>query len=41
MKLYNVGGKMLGSYDKSSNVTKDSGGSVVATAGNLLVSLLK
>ena len=41
MKLYSVGGKMLGSYDKSSNVTKDSGGSVVATAGNLLVSLLK
>ena len=41
LKLYSTGGRMLGSYDKSSNITKDSGGSIVATSGNLLVSLLK
>jgi len=41
MKLYNVGGRFLGSFDKSSNITKDAGGTIVATAGNLLVSLLK
>jgi hypothetical protein len=41
MKLYSVGGRMLGSYNKSSNITKNAGGTVIATAGNLLVSLLK
>ncbi len=40
MKLYSVGGRMLGSYDKSSNKTRDASGAVVATSGNLLVSLL-
>lgn len=40
LKLFNVAGKVCGTYSKAANTTYDASGAVVAKC-NLLVSLLK